>query len=532
MSVPERDGGDVLIVGAGLAGLFTALALADDRHGTSGLRITLVSADEPGKTAASAWAQGGIAAAVGANDSPGLHATDTIKAGAGIVNEAVACLVADEAPERIADLIRFGVPFDRTAQGDLALGREAAHSRNRIVRVTGDRAGAVITQTLAGRAAETPSIRIESGLLVHDLLMSKGHVAGVVATDIRTGACVALRAAHVVLATGGAGALYATATTPLAMLGTGLGLAARAGALIADAEFVQFHPTAMMLDRDPAPLATEALRGEGAVLVTQTGDAFMRSVHVHGDLAPRDVVARAIHSRIMAGDRVFLDCRAAIGSRFAERFPTVYGLCREAGIDPVTMPIPVAPAAHYHMGGIAVDHDGRTSLPRLWACGEVSATGLHGANRLASNSLAEAIVMGGRAAEALKGETMERAPSSEPGTVSTAALPSQTPALARLRQTMTRHAGLVRSAGSLKKAARTLTALHEKRALPETVTAAASLIVAGAYTRTESRGSHFRSDFPHRDERQAKRSFLTLDEAMDTLNHMAADEAAPRKAAR
>src|SRR3954452_13820671 len=305
-----------LILGAGLAGLFTALKLAP-------FPATVIAGARPGYSGSSAWAQGGIAAAVGEDDSWQEHAADTIAAGAGLCDAEIVNLVAREAPSRIEDLVALGAPFDRKPDGSLALGREAAHSAARIVHVTGDRAGAEVSRVLAERALATPSITLCEGFHAIELAMENGRVAGVFA---RHGAgaetkLVLFRSDAVIFATGGIGALYAVTTNPLESRGEGLGMAARAGALIADAEFVQFHPTAIAVGRDPAPLATEALRGEGAVLVNQSGERFMQAIHKDAELAPRDVVARAIHRQIVSGQKVFLDCREAIGADFADHFP-------------------------------------------------------------------------------------------------------------------------------------------------------------------------------------------------------------------
>ncbi len=538
------DGGAAVVIGAGLAGLFTALTIARGQAAGAGggpaRPVTLVALDAPGRLASSGWAQGGVAAAMGADDRAEDHAADTVRAGAGIVDEAVALGVAQDVRDRIEDLLALGVPFDRSTDGALVLGREAAHGRNRIVKVSGDRAGAVITSTLGKQVTATPAIRVLTGADVHDLAMEDGRVVGVFAAVDGDRQPVLIRAPHVVLATGGAGALYQITTAPLAMLGTGLGLAARAGALIADPEFVQFHPTAMVLGRDPAPLATEALRGEGAILVTGSGERFMTRVHPDAELAPRDVVARSIHARLLAGDRVFLDCRKALGASFADRFPTVYGYCQDAGLDPSTTPVPVAPAAHYHMGGVAVDALGRTSVPGLWACGEVSATGLHGANRLASNSLAEALVFGARIGMAIRDETPapERAVEARPA-LRFATPPGRhaSPVMMRLRALMTREVGLIRNEASLVRAARELVRMERHLgmtlagpAVYGNVVSAASLIVASAAERRESRGGHFREDHPVPDQSWARRTVTDLREARARLLDLADRDSAPEAA--
>jgi len=501
-NVVECDG--ALILGGGIAGLFTALRLAP-------MPVTVLSGARPGAAGSSAWAQGGIAAAMSPDDDWRAHAADTIAAGAGLCDPAIAELVAREAPARIADLLEYGAPFDRQSDGTLALGLEAAHSRPRIVHVKGDRAGAEISATLAARAAATPSIRLLEGYHAVELAVTDGRVIGLFARS-GSGAgtrLVLLRARAVILATGGLGALYAVTTNPPDARGEGLGMAARAGAAIADAEFVQFHPTAIAVGRDPAPLATEALRGEGATLIDESGKRFLTAVHPDAELAPRDIVARAIHRRIAGGHKVFLDCREAVGAAFAERFPTVFAACRAAGIDPAIQPIPVAPAAHYHMGGIASDARGRSSLEGLWVVGECASTGLHGANRLASNSLLEGLVFGARAAEDVRGLLTAGFDRPMPPAPSLAA-PQPPPRL--LREAMSRHAGLERDAQGLAQLLDVITRVEQAGngdAALLNITATARLVAAAALAREESRGSHWRGDFPAANA-QAQRTVMTL----------------------
>jgi L-aspartate oxidase len=505
--------GGIVIVGAGLAGLFTALKLAPRP-------VTVVAPTPLGEGASSAWAQGGIAAAVGDGDTSEAHANDTIHAGAGIVEPEIARVVAEESADRVRDLLAYGVPFDRDLDGRLVLSREAAHSAKRIVRVAGDRAGAAIMQALIAAVRATPSIRVLKGFSAQALIVADGTAAGVrlARLDDPAAEYELAPARAIVLATGGIGGLYAVTTNPPHARGEGLALAARAGAVIADAEFVQFHPTAIDAGLDPAPLATEALRGEGAVLINGDGERFMGSQHPDAELAPRDIVARAVFRQIAAGRGAFLDCRAAIGARFPEAFPTVYARCRAAGVDPITQPIPVAPAAHYHMGGVKTDANGRTSVAGLWAVGEVAATGLHGANRLASNSLLEAVVFGARAAAdiARLPPVRDDAASLELKRQKTSHLPdagARDAAIGMIRATMSSNVGVERDEQGLRTALDTLAhiARHaDGDPLIENAVLAARLVAECALRRRESRGGHYRSDFPEPKAELARRSSITL----------------------
>ncbi|MGD9501571.1 MAG: L-aspartate oxidase [Methyloceanibacter sp.] len=523
VALPAKAQGGVVIVGAGLAGLFTALKLAP-------LPVTVISAARFGEGSSSLWAQGGIAAAVAEGDTPEAHAADTIAAGAGIVDEKIALLMAREARERIEDLLFYGVPFDKDLEGRLALGREAAHGRSRILHVKGDTAGRAIMSALTEAAKKTPSITVLEGFAARDLLLRDGSVAGIelAPSEDPSGQGLIVPASAVLLATGGAGQLYSVTTNPREARGEGIAIAARAGAIIADAEFVQFHPTAIDVGRDPAPLATEALRGEGALLINGRSERFMRAVHDDAELAPRDIVARAVYREITSGRGAFLDCRP-LRAKLADQFPTVVAACRAAGIDPTREPIPIAPAAHYHMGGILTDASGRSTVDGLWACGEVASTGAHGANRLASNSLLEAVVFGARAAKDIAATARPvdlKAARPEPLAPAGRAQESGEGAERALRLAMTEGAGVIRDEASLRAALAAIAAIERSgaadRRLANMLTAA-KLVAAAAFRRKESRGAHFRSDFPLPDECLAKRSFLTLGEA-ERIAHEAIGE--------
>ena len=370
-----------LVLGAGLAGLSAALA-AQPRD------VLVISPGALGEACSSSWAQGGLAAAFAADDSSELHARETEAAGAGLVDPDAVRKLTAQAAATVEPLAALGAPFDRDAQGRFAQSLEAAHSRARIARVKGDQAGAAIMAAVVGAVRAESRIAVLEHARARSLLLDRrGRVRGALVEH--DGALIEIVATSVILATGGLGGLYAVTTNPAPVRGEGLALAALAGATIADAEFMQFHPTAVDVGRDPAPLATEALRGEGAILVDRDGRRFMGDVDPRLELAPRDVVARAVHAQIVAGRGAFLDATQAVGADFPEQFPAVFAACMAAGVDPRTMPIPVAPAAHYHMGGVSADAEGRTSLEGLYAVGECASTGVHGANRLASNSLLE-----------------------------------------------------------------------------------------------------------------------------------------------
>ena len=478
--------GAVLVIGAGLAGLYTALKLAPRK-------VFVLTSRRSKEGSASAWAQGGIAAALAPEDTPESHAKDTIAAGDGLVDPEVAHILASEGAARVHDLEALGVPFDRNDKGELYLSLEAAHSLPRVARVKGDTAGAEIIKIMVERTRNADHVTGLIGWRAESLLTDdNGAVAGAMARN-DDGTLLGIEADITIMATGGIGGLFAVTTNPRTARGDALGMAAVVGAKMRDMEFVQFHPTAINIGRDPAPLATEALRGHGAVLTRSDGVRFMPRYHAQGELAPRDDVARAIFAEIEAGRSPYLDCRHAVGESFPHEFPTVFESCMSAGIDPRRGLIPVAPAVHYHMGGLATDSYGQTNLEGLFALGECSATGVHGANRLASNSLLEATVFGGRAAEYILDN--EFAPK-RAGTIRVQPWLSMGPDVTQtLRRAMTANCGVRRNAAKLNQLLQLIDDLIHQvgRANP---LIAARLIAAGALAREESRGGHFRDDFP------------------------------------
>ncbi|MFK4821971.1 L-aspartate oxidase [Ochrobactrum quorumnocens] len=478
----------VIVIGSGLAGLMTALTLGPQP-------VMLVTAGTFAFDGSSPLAQGGIAASLGDDDSAALHLADTLAAGAGLCDAAVAKDIIDAAPEAIAALEHYGVRFDRKSDGSYALGLEAAHSRQRIVHVDGDATGAGIMRVLAAKGRATPSITIKENTRALRLIKQDGRIAGV---DLEGFGPVA--GCAVVLATGGAGGLYEATTTPLGNLGQGAALAGRAGAVLADMEFVQFHPTALAVSASRLPLISEAVRGEGAILVNDRGERFMRDIPGQ-ELAARDVVARAIGQQLAQGCKVFLDARASLDKGFAKRFPGIDALCKQYGIDPSCDVMPVRPATHYHMGGVATDSDGRTSLAGLWAVGEAACTGLHGANRLASNSLLEAAVMGLRAGRAIA--TMLHAATLP--LVSKAKCPSSS--LPYVRSIASRHLGLLRDDDGLRSAITALLPLAQT----DDAAAVALIMSVAAFERRESRGSHARTDYPEKSA-QPERSYYTFEQ--------------------
>jgi len=508
---------DVIVVGSGVAGLTAALRLR--AIGRTVLLVTKAQVNE-GSTR---WAQGGIAAALDDDDSPEAHLHDTLVAGVGLCDEEAVRILVTEGPAAVRELIETGARFDRDESGAIALTREGGHLHDRIAHAGGDATGAEISRALVAAVREDPGIEVVENALALDLLRdgtgaTQGVTLHVMGSGQRDGIGAAL-APTVILATGGFGQVFGQTTNPYVSTGDGVALALRAGADIADLEFVQFHPTVMWLGplaKGQQPLVSEAVRGEGAVLLDNDGDRFMLEEHPLADLAPRDVVAKAIMRRMRAerAPHVWLDGRALGADMWLQRFPTILDSCRSRGIDPVTDLIPVAPAQHYVSGGVRTDLWGRASIPGLYACGEVACTGVHGANRLASNSLLEGLVFARRIVTAVAEDVVvPREPVELP--TPQGLLPHRV--RRSIQQVMDGDAGVLRSADSLEDARLQLTALASSEgASPSTedwettnIHQIASVLVGHARMREETRGSHWREDFPDRDDARWRARLVT-----------------------
>jgi L-aspartate oxidase len=492
-----------LIVGSGIAGLYVAL-----RARELGVRPTVVTKSRL-EESNTRYAQGGIAAAIGPDDSAELHLADTVRAGDGLVDRRAARRLTRDAPARIADLVRYGVPFD-TVEGQIALGREAAHSRARILHAGGDATGLQIEETLRRRVTDA-GIETRERRVLRALRPSGRRAMVAILSDPLGRQTEEVEAGPVVLATGGAGSLFRESSNPSIATGEGVAIAFRAGARVADMEFIQFHPTAFYQPGSPRFLITEALRGEGATLVDGQGRRFLPDYHPSAELAPRDVVARAIRRELQRSGApcVFLDATALPRAQLWARFPTICRFLSEHGIDPSHRPIPVAPVAHYMIGGVVTDLEGRSSLGGLLACGEVAATGVHGANRLGSNSLQEGLVFGERVARQLArpiaGAPVPSRRQLRLREIHGAGARGGTEVTARIRDLLWEQVGIARDGAGLAAALDVLRDLRAsleptdpgRVAAPEANQALLALLIAtAARAREESRGAHFRSDFP------------------------------------
>src|SRR5256885_10177727 len=479
-----------LVVGSGVAGLHTAWRASADGDVMVVTKRSLFDS-------ATAYAQGGIAAALGAGDSPELHRQDTLAAGAALCDAEAVEVLVEEGPARVRELATAGAHFDLEPGGNFKLGREAAHSRRRIVHAHGDQTGAEVARTLIKRVKESDRIEVYEKTRILDLIVEGDSVAGVRAAV--AGKAVEIIADATVLATGGCGQVFRYTTNPQVATGDALAIAHRAGARLADMEFVQFHPTALDTPENPLQLVSEAVRGEGAILVNTAGERFMVTRHRLAELAPRDVVARAIFREQRQG-KVYLDARN-LGNGFTKRFPGIFSICMARGIDPRRDLIPVTPAAHYMMGGVVTDLCGRSTLRRLYGVGEVARTGVHGANRLASNSLLEGLVFAERVARDLSTiEPMRSEPSAGKWQGSALADRGAAPVSAdAVRALMWEHAGIARTASGLRFALTSLSSIEERLPVGATeeqnLVQTSRLIVEAALQRKESRGGHYRSDF-------------------------------------
>ena len=510
---------DVVIVGGGVAGLTVALNLAPRR-------VCVITKNNLGVNTSSSWSQAGIAASIDKDDSNEKHLDDTLKTAKGLANKEVVEKIVSESVNVIKDLESIGVQFDKNPDGSFNLGLEGAHSHNRIVGSKGDSSGIEIMRGLINKVKSSEHITILENVSIDSIMHEDNTIYGVIGrfTDKNVpNNHVVIQSSHIVLATGGLGGIFANTTNPRSSYGEGIALAAQVGATLTDMEFVQFHPTGLDFGLDPTPLATEAIRGAGAHLVNQNNERFMLGVHPEVELAPRDVIAQNIFKQIDMGNSVFLDCRENIGDDFELKFPQVYSYCVKAEIDPAKDLMPILPVAHYHIGGVKTDLHGRTSVNGLWCCGEVAATGVHGANRLASNSLLEALVFGKVVAQQINNEPFKKQIDTITSSfIRTYKEKTRSKIRARkyiwqLRSTMMRHLGIVRNQSSILKGLTEIIRIErESRGLSAKLNdmiLVSKFIIVGAMKRTESRGCHLRYDYPNEDPNFLKH----IDQSQETL---------------
>ncbi len=506
---------DALVIGSGIAGLRAALEIAQ-----GGARVAIPTKDAP-TDSSSDRAQGGLAAVLSDDDEVSLHYDDTLVAGDGLCHEGAVRVLVEEGPARALELIEWGARFDRVEGGALALAREGAHSRRRILRAQGDSTGREIVRTLVARAQRESRIVLMPRLFSADLVLAGGRCAGLLALDETSGEPLVLSAPAVVLATGGAGQVYRDTTNPPQATGDGIAMAYRAGAEVMDLEFVQFHPTALMLEKAPRFLLSEAMRGEGGRLVNAAGERFMPAIDPRGELAPRDIVTRGIVSEMRRGGAacVWLDMTGLEPAFVRARFPTIAATCAAFGLDIARDRIPVAPCAHYLMGGVKTDLWGRTSIPGVYAAGEVACTGVHGANRLASNSLLDGLVFGARAGKAVLDSGLDPVPGSLAAAPEVLAIAAAEAAetVGELRGIMWDDVGILRDGETLERAIRAILRLEQglrprplERPGIETRNQlfVGRLITESALARRESRGAHFRSDYPRREAGRGRHSII------------------------
>ena len=510
---------DVVIVGGGVAGLTVALNLAPRK-------VCVITKSSLGVNTSSSWSQAGIAASIDKDDSNQQHLDDTLKTAKGLADEAVVKKIVSESANVIKDLENIGVKFDKNPDGSFNLGLEGAHSHKRIVGSKGDSSGIEIMRGLINEVEKSEHITVLENISIDSIMHEENTIYGVIGrfTDNNIpNNHVVIQSSHIVLATGGLGGIFANTTNPRSSYGEGIALAAQVGATLSDMEFVQFHPTGLDFGLDPTPLATEAIRGAGAHLVNQNNERFMLGVHPEVELAPRDIIAQNIFQQLDQGNSVFLDCRNTIGGNFETRFPQVHSYCVRAEINPEKDLMPIIPVAHYHIGGVKTDLTGRTSVEGLWCCGEVAATGVHGANRLASNSLLEALVFGKIVAQEINKQPFKQQSDVVSSSfIKTYKEKTRSKIRARkfiwqLRSTMMRNLGIVRNQTSIFKGLTEIIRIErESRGLSAKLNdmiLVSKFIIVGAMKRAESRGCHLRFDYPNEDPNFLKH----IDQSQETL---------------